>query len=59
MFWRLIREGDGAPDAAAMVGVSVRGGQRWVRQAGGMPPLSLAPPATGRHLSQVDCERIG
>ena len=59
LFWRLIREGDGVEGAAAMVGVSTRAGHRWVRQAGGMPPLSLAPPVTGRHLSQVDRERIG
>ena len=59
LFWRLIREGDGVADSAAMVAVSTRAGQRWVRQAGGMPPLSLAPPVSGRHLSHVDRERIG
>jgi IS30 family transposase len=43
-FWRLIRQGSSSEDAAEAVGASRRTGQRWFREAGGMPPLSLQEP---------------
>ena len=49
-FWRLIATGITSAEAALTVGVSVPVGTRWFRHAGGMPPISLAPP-TGRYLS--------
>jgi transposase, IS30 family len=58
LFWRLVGQGDEVSDAAAMAGVSGRGGQRWFRKAGGMPPLCLDPPATHRHLDLAEREQI-
>jgi IS30 family transposase len=56
-FWRLIAQGKSTEDAAGGVGVSVPGGSRWFRHAGGMPPLSLAEPA-GRYLSFAEREEL-
>lgn len=56
-FWRLIATGITSAEAALTVGVSVPVGTRWFRHAGGMPPISLAPP-TGRYLSFEEREEI-
>jgi transposase, IS30 family len=58
LFWRLIREGDSLAEAAAMAGGSTTSGWRWFRKAGGMPPLSLVPPVTGRLLCLQEREQI-
>ena len=56
-FWRLIARGLGSEAAGVAVGVSAPVGTRWFRQAGGMPPLSLAEP-TGRYLSFDEREHL-
>jgi len=56
-FWRTIATGVTTAEAALTVGVSVPGGTRWFRHAGGMPPISLAEP-TGRYLSFAEREEI-
>ena len=48
-------------DAAVSVGVPPMVGARWFREAGGMPPSTLArspKPPSGRHLSFVEREEI-
>jgi IS30 family transposase len=52
-----IGEGLSSEDAAAACGVSRAGGNRWFRQGGGMPRLSLVPPS-GRYLSFREREEI-
>jgi IS30 family transposase len=54
----VIRDGGGVEEAAAAAGVAGRTGFTWFREAGGMPPLSLAGPVSGRRLSIQDRERI-
>ena len=44
-------------DAAVSCGVSPPVGGRWFREGGGMPPISLAPPAA-RYLSFAEREEI-
>jgi IS30 family transposase len=44
-------------DAAAAIGVSKSGGERWFRNGGGMPTLDLAEPS-GRYLSMAEREEI-
>jgi transposase, IS30 family len=56
-FWRAIAAGWSSEQAAAAVGVSQTVGARWFRQAGGMPPLSLAP-LSERYLSFAEREEI-
>jgi transposase, IS30 family len=56
-FWQAIARGSSSEDAAAGVGVSSAVGARWFRQAGGMPPLALAP-LSGRYLSFPEREEI-
>lgn len=56
-FWEAIAEGLSSEDAAALVGLSTPVGSRWFRQAGGMPPIALAP-ASGRYLSFGEREEI-
>jgi IS30 family transposase len=56
-FWRSIAAGASSEDAAAAAGVSQAVGSRWFRQAGGMPPISLAP-VSERYLSFADREEI-
>src|SRR5437899_1143936 len=56
-FWQSIASGASTEDAAAAAGVSQAVGSRWFRQAGGMPPISLAPPS-GRYLSFAEREEI-
>jgi IS30 family transposase len=60
-FWTAIAAGQSSEDAALCAGVSPAGGARWFREAGGMPPATLAPaakPPSGRYLSFADREEI-
>src|SRR6266566_3529698 len=56
-FWGAIALGVSSQDAAAAAGVSQAVGSRWFRQAGGMPPISLAP-VSERYLSFAEREEI-
>jgi IS30 family transposase len=56
-FWKRIAEGMSSEDAAVACGVSPPVGTRWFRDAGGMPPISLALPL-GRYLSFAEREEI-
>ena len=56
-FWEAIARGASSEDAAFATGVSQAVGSRWFRQAGGMPPITLAP-LSGRYLSFVEREEI-
>jgi transposase, IS30 family len=56
-FWQAIARGASSEDAAAVAGVSQAVGSRWFRQAGGMPPIMLAP-LSGRYLSFAEREEI-
>jgi hypothetical protein len=56
-FWEAIARGASSEDAAVGTGVSQAVGSRWFRQAGGMPPISLAP-LSGRYLSFAEREEI-
>ena len=56
-FWEAIARGFSSEDAAVEAGVSPPVGSRWFRQAGGMPPLTLAP-TSGRYLSFAEREEI-
>jgi IS30 family transposase len=57
----LIAAGQSSWDAAIGVGVSQAVGSRWFREAGGMPPSTLArssKPPSGRYLSFAEREEI-
>ena len=56
-FWQSIGSGVTSEDAAAAAGVSQAVGSRWFRQAGGMPPISLAP-VSERYLLFSEREEI-
>lgn len=56
-FWEHIAAGLSSEDAARACGVSQPVGTRWFRDAGGMPPIPLAPPS-GRYLSFSEREEI-
>jgi transposase, IS30 family len=56
-FWRLIGQGWQTHAAALAVGVSANTGDRWFREAGGMPPMTLAKPSD-RYLSLAERETI-
>ena len=56
-FWEAIGRGASSEDAAAATGVASAVGTRWFREAGGMPPLMLAP-VSGRYLSFAEREEI-
>src|SRR6266496_1316200 len=56
-FWEAIARGASSEDAAGAAGVSQAVGSRWFRQAGGMPPISLAP-VSERFLSFAEREEI-
>jgi IS30 family transposase len=56
-FWEAIARGVSSEDAVAVAGVSQAVGSRWFRQAGGMPPITLAP-LSGRYLSFAEREEI-
>src|SRR4051795_6373871 len=60
-FWTAIAAGRSSEDAAVEVGVSPAGGARWFREAGGMPPSTLARwsrPPSGRYLSFAEREEV-
>jgi IS30 family transposase len=60
-FWAAIASGRSSEAAAVEVGVSLAVGARWFREAGGMPPKTLAPstkPPSGRYLSFAEREEI-
>ena len=60
-FWTAIAAGQSGEDAALRAGVPPAVGVRWFREAGGLPPATLAPaakPPSGRHLSFADREEI-
>jgi IS30 family transposase len=56
-FLRKIAEGLSSEEAAVASDVSPMLGTRWFREAGGMPPISLAP-LSGRYLSFAEREEI-
>jgi len=56
-FWRLIAQGLPVREAAAAVGVSRGGAKVWVRDSGGMSPISLHEPSE-RYLSLAEREEI-
>jgi IS30 family transposase len=56
-FWEAIARGLSSDDAAAEIGMASAVGTRWFREAGGMPPLTLAP-VSGRSLSFAEREEI-
>ncbi len=56
-FWKGIAEGRQSEAAALACGISQPVGTRWFREAGGMPPISLAP-ASGRYLSFAEREEL-
>ena len=57
-FWAEIVKGLLPIEAAAVVGVAQAVGQRWFRNAGGMPPFDLKFKPTGRYLSFAEREEI-
>jgi transposase, IS30 family len=60
-FWAAIAAGQSSEVAAAGAGVSPAVGARWFREAGGMPPTTLAPsskPPSERYLSFAEREEI-
>ena len=60
-FWALIATGLSSEAAAIGAGVSPPVGSRWFREAGGMPPSTLAPsskPLSGRYLTFAEREEI-
>src|SRR3954467_3722445 len=60
-FWTAIAAGRSSEDAAVEVGVSPAVGVRWFREAGGMPPSTLARssrPPSGRYLSSAEREEV-
>ena len=56
-FWNFIAQGMETDTAALECGVSQYLGPRWFREAGGMPPIKLAPDA-GSYLSFSEREEI-
>ena len=56
-FWREIAQGHSSECSAQLAGVSSPVGSRWFREAGGMPPIDLAP-RSGRYLSFAEREEI-
>ena len=60
-FWTAVAAGRSSEDAAVEVGVSPAVGVRWFREAGGMPPSTLARssrPPSGRYLSFAEREEV-
>lgn len=57
-FWSQIRAGESLRDASALSAIPFGTCRIWFRDAGGMPPISLAPPAAGRFLTIADREAI-
>ena len=61
LFWTAIAKGLSSEVSAIAAGVSSPLGARWFREAGGMPPSTLAPsakPLSGRYLSFKEREEI-
>jgi IS30 family transposase len=58
VFWRLTAEGLSVEQASVRVGITVRSGHRWFREAGGMPPLSLVEPLQTRALNITEREQV-
>jgi IS30 family transposase len=56
-FWRGVRDGLSTEVASRSAGVAGPVGRRWFRDAGGVPPLDLAPIA-GRYLSLTEREEV-
>lgn len=56
-FWRLVRTGLSPAQASVALGVSRDVGEKWCRDGGGMPSVSLAEPS-GRYLSPEEREEI-
>ncbi len=56
-FWKAIARGVSTDAAAVQAGVASAVGARWFRNAGGMPPLTLAP-ASDRYVSFAEREEI-
>ena len=56
-FWLLVRAGAFSAEAARSLDLDPKTGERWFRDAGGMPPLSLDPP-TRRYLCLAEREQI-
>jgi IS30 family transposase len=55
LFWLAVRSGLSPERAAAQVGVSMTAARRWFTEAGGMPPMPLAEPATpSRYLTLTE-----
>src|SRR5437763_9418765 len=57
IFWVEIANGVTSEQAAVAVGVASAVGNRWLREAGGMRPICLAP-LSGRYLSLAEREEI-
>src|SRR5690242_7404349 len=60
-FWTAIAAGQSSEDAAVEAGVTPAVGVRWLREAGGMPPSTLARssrPPSGRYLSFAEREEV-
>ena len=60
-FWAAIAAGRSSEAAAIEVGVSPAVGARWFREAGGMPPRTVAPsakPPSERYLSFAEREEL-
>ena len=56
-FWKRIAAGLSSAESAIESGVPEPLGTRWFREAGGMAPISLAPPS-GRYLSFAEREEL-
>lgn len=56
-FWQCIAKGMQSEAAALACGRSQPLGPRWFREAGGIPPMTLAP-ASGRYLSLAEREEL-
>jgi len=57
-FWDAIARGSSSEEAGAAAGVSPAVGVRWFREHGGMAPLSVLAPLSGRYLSFAEREAI-
>jgi IS30 family transposase len=58
LFWTVVGAGEGVLAATAAAGASLTSARRWLRDSGGVRPLSLIEPSPYR-LSLADRERIG
>jgi IS30 family transposase len=58
VFWAAIARGVASDEAGIAAGVSPAVGTRWFRERGGVPPLSIRTPHSGRYLSFAEREEI-